>query len=176
MERKSLLMDVVSESSHFSLSRVYDNGPALFELTTQQGLEGIVQKRKNSLYYPGKRSRDWIKVKNLIDEDFVACGYIPRGDLCSLILGQYNGADLIFCGHVSLGVSMQEASLYPTSEQCPFSSTPSDSSHTRWYSPLQVCTVRYMERTSHGSMRQPRLKCFCRDKVPQECIFLPVTS
>lgn len=170
MERKQILNGTITESSRLAISRVFDNSPALFELTTQQGLEGIVQKRKNSLYHPGKRSRDWIKVKNLIDEDFVACGYIPKGDLCSLVLGKYSGADLIYCGHVTLGVSRQEASRYSTSDQCPFSSVPSDNNGTHWYSPLQVCTVRYMERTSSGSMRQPRLKCFRNDKTPHECV------
>lgn len=170
MERKQILNGTITESSRLAISRVFDNSPALFELTTQQGLEGIVQKRKNSLYHPGKRSRDWIKVKNLIDEDFVACGYIPKGDLCSLVLGQYSGADLIYCGHVTLGVSRQEASRYSTSDQCPFSSAPSDNGDTHWYSPLLVCTVRYMERSSSGSMRQPRLKCFRHDKTPHECV------
>ena len=170
MDRKRILSDVVSESNRLALSRVFDNSPALFELTTQQGLEGIVQKRKNSLYHPGKRSRNWIKVKNLIDEDFVACGYIPKGDLCTLILGQYEGGILTFCGHVTLGVSMQQASRFPTTDQCPISLAPADSAYARWYSPLQVCTVRYMERTSRGNMRQPRLKCFRNDKPPQACI------
>ena len=54
MERKRLLSDVVSESSRLALSRMFDNSSALFELTVRQGLEGIVQKRKNSLYHPGK--------------------------------------------------------------------------------------------------------------------------
>lgn len=170
MDRKRILSDVVSESNGLALSRVFDNSPALFELTTRQRLEGVVQKRKNSLYLPGKRSRDWIKVKNLIDEDFVACGYIPKGDHCTLILGQYEGGMLIFCGHVTLGVSMQQAAHFPVTDQSPLSPAPSGSTHALWYSPLQVCTVRYMERTSHGSMRQPRLKCFRNDKSPQACV------
>lgn len=170
MERKRILSDIISESNRLALSRIFDNSPALFELTTRQGLEGIVQKRKNSLYHPGKRSRDWIKVKNLIDEDFVACGYIQKGDLCTLILGQYENETLAFCGHVTLGVSLQQASRYPTVDQCPFVPAPANSEHARWYSPLQVCTVRYMERTSRGNMRQPRLKCFRYDKHPEACL------
>ena len=170
MERKRLLSDVVSESSRLALSRMFDNSSALFELTVRQGLEGIVQKRKNSLYHPGKRSRDWIKLKNLIDEDFVACGYMQKGDLCTLILGQYEGGTLIFCGHVTLSVSPQQAARFPTTDQCSLSPAPSGCAHARCYSSLQVCTVRYMERTSRGNMRQPRLKCFRNDKPPQACI------
>lgn len=51
----------------------------LFELIKAQGLEGMVAKRRDSKYYPGKRTKDWFKIKNLIDEDFLACGYVETG-------------------------------------------------------------------------------------------------
>lgn len=172
MERKEILSDAFTESERLARSRVFDNSPALFELTTRQGLEGIVQKRKNSLYHPGKRSRDWIKVKNLIDEDFVACGYIPKGDVCSLVLGQYDDGKLVYQGHVTLGVSRQVASGYPASDTCPFTPVPANCDRVHWYDPLRVCTVRYMERTGSGGLRQPRFKGFRTDKLPQECISL----
>lgn len=170
MERKEILADAFTESDRLARSRMFENSPALFELTTQQGLEGIVQKRKNSLYLPGKRSRDWIKVKNLIDEDFVACGYIPKGDQCSIVLGQYSNGFLLYQGHVTLGVSKQEAAGYPVTKICPFSDGQEHDVHVYWYSPLRVCTVRYMERTGSGSLRQPRMKGFRADKSPQECL------
>lgn len=169
-ERKQMLNEAVDERDRLAVSRVFDNSPELFQLTTRLGLEGIVQKRKNSLYHPGKRSSDWIKVKNLIDEDFVACGYIDKGAAHSLVLGQYDHGRLIYQGHVTLGVSGQEAAKYPVSHACPFEHTPIGNENARWYSPLRVCTVRYMERTSSGGMRQPRLKGFRTDKAPSDCI------
>ena len=51
---------------------------ALFRLTTEQGLEGIVQKRLDSRYQPGKCPRDWVKAKNHVDEGFLACDYILK--------------------------------------------------------------------------------------------------
>ena len=48
----------------------------LFQLTQAQGLEGIVAKRKDSLYFQGKWAKTWLKMKHLMDDDFVVCGYI----------------------------------------------------------------------------------------------------
>ena len=168
-ERKRILNETIAENGRIALSRTFENSRALFELTTAQGLEGIVLKRKDSLYHPGKRSRDWIKVKNLLDEDFVACGYIDKGDLCSLVLGKYKSGRLHYQGHVTLGVSRAEAAKYPVAEICPFEHKPPHHEPAKWYSPLRVCTVRYMERTSKGGLRQPRLRAFRSDKLPQEC-------
>lgn len=170
MKRKELLADIFTESDRLAQSRIFNNASALFDLTTHQRLEGIVQKRKNSLYHPGKRSRDWIKVKNLIDEDFVACGYIPKGGQWSIVLGKYDSKRLIYQGHVTLGVSKQEAKEYPVTDICPFTDEMENHEYACWYSPLRVCTVRYMERTGSGSLRQPRMKGFRTDKAPQDCL------
>jgi bifunctional non-homologous end joining protein LigD len=168
-ERKSILRDTVTDCERLAVSRVFEDGAGLLELTRSQTLEGIVQKRRGSLYRFGKRSRDWVKVKNLIDEDFVACGYIPKGNLCSLVLGQYEQGQLMYQGHVTLGVSREAAKRYPAKGECPFDELPAGNERACWYAPLRVCTVRYMERTSGGAMRQPRLKGFREDKRPGEC-------
>lgn len=168
-ERKRILNETIAENGRIAISRTFENSRTLFELTTAQGLEGIVLKRKDSLYHPGRRSKDWIKVKNLLDEDFVACGYIVKGDLYSLVLGKYESGCLRYQGHVTLGVSRTEAAKYPVANICPFEHEPPHHEHARWYSPLRVCTVRYMERTSKGGLRQPRLRAFRSDKLPMEC-------
>ena len=94
---------------------------ALFRLTTEQGLEGIVQKRLDSRYQPGKRSRDWVKVKNHVDEDFLACGYILKSPhTVSLVLGTWREGEMVYQGHVTLGVSRMAAGRFPTSPACPF--------------------------------------------------------
>ncbi|MBP1551320.1 MAG: hypothetical protein J6C04_03485, partial [Oscillospiraceae bacterium] len=49
--------------------------PAVCSMTVQQELEGVVAKRKGSLYFLGKRSKDWVKFKRMADKDFVICGY-----------------------------------------------------------------------------------------------------
>ncbi len=172
MARKEILRQTVKETGKLAVSRFIEhNGVAFFELTKEQGLEGIVAKRKESLYHLGKRSKDWLKIKNLIDEDFIACGFIDKGQgIVSLILAQYQGNALVYQGHVTLGVTMTKLAGFPTTVQA-LVGIPSQAGTVRWFQPPRVCTVTYMERTSAGGMRQPRLKTFRYDKTPRECVF-----
>jgi len=103
IERKSILRETACDRGRLAVSRtIEDNAKALFDQTTEHGLEGIVQKRKESLYHMGKRSHDWVKVKNLMDEDFLACGFITKGDqVTSLVLGSID-APLRYMGHVTV--------------------------------------------------------------------------
>lgn len=89
IDRKAILRETAFDRGRLAVSRtIAGNAKALFDQTTEQGLEGIVQKKKDSPYRMGKRSRDWVKVKNLVDEDFLACGYIAKGEqITSLVLG-----------------------------------------------------------------------------------------
>lgn len=169
INRKAILNDTVHENETLAVSRCIENqGVAFFDMTHAQGLEGIVAKRKNSLYHPGKTSKDWIKIKNLIDEDFVACGYIEKGrGVVSLILAQYEKRKLIEQGHVTLGVSMGKIAGFPTTTRAPAGIPAQEDA--RWFRPMRVCTVTYMERTSAGGMRQPRLKGFRDDKAARDC-------
>lgn len=86
MERKKLLSKAVKENDRLSISRYIEtNGIELFALTKERGLEGIVAKRKDSRYACGKRTKDWIKCKNLLDDDFIVCGYIVKEKELSLL-------------------------------------------------------------------------------------------
>lgn len=80
IERKELLQKAVkSEDSRFAVSRFIEkNGIAFYNLAKQKELEGIVAKHRDSKYYFDKRTKDWIKIKYLQDDDFVVLGYIPK--------------------------------------------------------------------------------------------------
>lgn len=175
MERKALLFDVVKEESErLSVSRfVEEHGSALYALAEQNHLEGIVCKRKDSRYYFGKRTRNWVKAKNMQDDDFLICGYIPKSDgVASLVLGQYgSGGQLLYKGHVTLGVSkddLQKLFSSPRAIQPLFQTIPSGNERAVWIKPL-VGTVRYMEKTASGSLRQPIFKGLRTDKTAEEC-------
>lgn len=91
-ERKEFLQKAVqSENSRFAVSRYIEkNGISFYNLAEQQELEGIVAKRKDSIYYLDRRTKDWIKIKYLQDDDFVVLGYVPKeNSMNSIILGQY---------------------------------------------------------------------------------------
>lgn len=170
-KRKKLLQKAVKkETPLFAVSRVVEKkGTALFELTKQQDLEGVVAKLKDSKYYLGKRTKDWIKIKNLIDEDFVVCGYIKKEKgIISLVLGQYRDGELVSKGHVTLGVS---SGIFKTIEKLKKAEAPfEEDDRTVWVKPVLVCTVKYMMKTNSGGMRQPVLKGLRYDKLPEECV------
>lgn len=174
LERKVLLQKTVSESPRLAVSRfVEERGKTLYELTERENLEGVVAKVKDSKYYFGKRTREWVKIKNLQDEDFVICGYIFKDNhMVSLVLGRYHGNELIYEGHVTLGVSGSNFRRIREQERLeapPFAVPPGHGNEKAiWIRPELVGTVSYMERTAKGGMRQPVFKGLREDKQPRD--------
>lgn len=169
-ERKKILNEAITENETLAVSRyIEETGIALYELAAQQKLEGVVAKRKWSYYFPGKRTKDWIKFKNLQDDDFVICGYIEKGGgVVSIVLGQYDQGELIDKGHVTLGLSHE---AFQAISKIPHSSPPfSDDDDTVWVKPELICTVKFMEKTASGKLRQPVFKGLREDKEPKECV------
>lgn len=177
LERKALLNKVVkSESERLSVSRIIEQyGIALYDLAEKQHLEGIVAKEVNSKYYFGKRTKEWIKCKALLDDDFVICGYIHKSNhMTSLVLGQYKNGQLIYKGHVTMGISKHDFSIISSQEEIdrPDMHVPEGHGNENavWIKPELVCTVEFMEYTSSGGMRQARYKGLRPDKNPEECV------
>ena len=88
IKRKDLLQKTVKENDRLAISRyIEEKGIDLYNLTVQQNLEGIVAKHKDSKYYFDKKTKDWIKIKYLKDDDYVVCGYIEKSSsIVSIIL------------------------------------------------------------------------------------------
>lgn len=172
MERKDLLSDIIMENDRINVSRyIEENGIAFFEAAKQQGLEGVVAKRKDSKYYFGKRTKDWIKFKVMETEDCIICGYIKKANnMTSLILGQYDGQRLIYKGHVTLGVSLRNLKEYSIriKDRSPFENPPVGNDGAVWIEPELVCVVESMP-TDKDSFRQPVFKGIRNDKCPLEC-------
>lgn len=178
IERKKLLQSVVqTESAYFAISRTIENhGIAFYQLAKDQNLEGIVAKRKDSKYYFDKRTKDWIKCKYLKDDDYVVCGYIPKANgMTSLVLGQYRGLELVYKGHVTLGVSGDAYRKIQTARRIPNPNmaVPKENAHTVWIEPKLVCTIKYMSKNASGSLRQPVFKGLRADKRPEVCLERP---
>ena len=174
-ERRELLRQTVVEDARLSLTRAVEGqGEALYRLAGQNGLEGVVAKRKASRYYPGHRTKDWVKMKNLMDDDFVVCGYICKSDpIVSLVLGQYRQGALCYCGHVTLGVSGPDFQLLlrQPAQTAPPLPVPAGHGNERavWLPPRFVCTVHFMQRLPGGTLRQPVFKGLRPDKSPEDC-------
>lgn len=161
MERKGILADLIEENDRFAVSRfIPEKGIALFQMTAAQEVEGVVAKRKDSLYHMGKRTKDWVKFKRMADEDFVICGYMP-GKMPSMILGEMQKGELVYVGTVTMGVKQADLK-YLKKGACPFRDRPNGKDEVVWCVPEMVCTVEYMPNTK-GALRQPVYKGIRQD-------------
>ena len=106
------------------------------------------------------------------DDDFVVCGYIHKDNhMTSIILGQYQDGKLIYKGHVTLGVGdkpFARIAEQPELSVPPFP-VPAGNENAIWLRPELVCTVKFLERTASGGMRQPVFKGLRDDKKAEEC-------
>lgn len=173
MERKKILKECFAEESgKIAYSRYIEgDGIKLFELAKQQNLEGVVAKKKDSLYWFGKETRDWVKIKVMADEDFILCGYILKpNNMTSFVIGQYDGNELVYKGHITLGASLRKLNQYKYSviSRSPFEYTPPGNEKAVWLAPELVCIVEYMPDESI-KRRQAVLKGIRDDKLPIEC-------
>jgi bifunctional non-homologous end joining protein LigD len=167
------------------------NGAALLAATREQGLEGIVAKRLDSRYEPGRRTGSWRKLRNRLRQELVIGGWLEgegnrAARIGALLVGdrEQPGAPLRYAGRVGSGLS--EAQLDDVLARLralelrtsPFarSTTRSRSASAtiprgaRWVDPQLVADVEYSERTSEGLLRQPVFKGLRDDKPPEEVV------
>lgn len=168
-ERKEILSKNVKEGFNLSISRYVSTcGVAFFELAERENLEGIVAKRKDGLYHIGRRTREWLKVKVMRDEDLLVLGYMPDGEgIKYLILGGYDENGVLQCrGKVSLGVSKAEQKIIKDFAKRNTASSPlfEEYKNAVWLKPELTGTVIYMQQTQSGAMRQPVWKGLRDDK------------
>jgi hypothetical protein len=82
---------------------------SIYRLAKEKGLEGIIAKRKSSIYRPGKRSPDWLKIKSRPQQEFIVCGFTEgkgsRKHFGALLLGAYRNGKLRYFGHSGTGFS-----------------------------------------------------------------------
>jgi bifunctional non-homologous end joining protein LigD len=151
---------------------------AALALTAERGLEGLVLKRKDSRYTAGARSRDWLKVKNRLRQEFVIGGWLPgrggrSGTLGSLLVGYMDGADggLVYAGRVGSGLAVAELeSLRSVLEELevpvsPFGNMPGLKG-ARFARPALVAEVEFAEWTAEGQLRHPVFIGLRADKDP----------
>ena len=148
------------------VDHVEGEGEALFEATSEQGLEGIVAKDAGSRYASGRRSRSWLKVKVPRCAELVVVGYRRArgspGGLRSLILAWGQDAALAYAGQVSVGLDgpMREGlreRLDGIRRDVPaFSGGPGNPLRGAVYAqPELVCEVRFSNVTRAGRLRHP---------------------
>lgn len=169
MERKAHLSNLVIENGRIAVSRyIEEQGMALYQAAEARQLEGVVAKRKNSLYYMGKKSNEWTKFKRMADEEFVVAGYIQKGQhTFGLVIAKYRGDMLVYKGHVTSGVTKEIVAMLKITGINPFRMLPIENRDAIWVEPNRVCVVEYMPNLQN-SLRQPVFKGFRDDVFPEE--------
>lgn len=169
MERKRILSQLVRENPRIAVSRYIEaEGRALYRAADEKKLEGVVAKRKESIYLMGRRTKDWIKFKRMADEEFIAAGYIQKGAYTfSLVLAKYQKGAMVYQGHVTSGVTAADIAELSATEKCPFQILPAGNENAVWVKPGRVCVVEYMPNTQNA-LRQPVFKGYRDDVQPAD--------
>src|SRR5581483_11965751 len=167
-DRKAVLAKVLTSSHNVNiLSFFKDDGMAAYQACVENGFEGIVAKRLDSIYEPGRRSPDWIKVKAQQTDEFVVGGFTQgQGSRASafgaLLLGSYDqSGHFIYCG--SVGTGFDERLLRETMRRVeplkqakhPFLKRPDEKKIVTWLKPQVVVEVKFMDWTRDFHLRTP---------------------
>jgi bifunctional non-homologous end joining protein LigD len=168
-ERRSRLeeLDLSANNWQTPPSQVGD-GDSMLDVSRARGLEGVVAKRLDSPYEPGRRSRSWLKVKNKQHEHLVIGGWAEgsgnrTGRIGALLVGYRDGDDLRYAGNVGSGFSDKvlkelQARLAPLERNdCPFVNRPRWP-HLHFVEPVLVCEVEFTEWTEERTLRHPVFK------------------
>ena len=178
-ERKLALSALLARSPARSPVRysdhVHGGGPAFFEQACKHELEGIIAKRASAPYHAG-RSKDWLKIKCIMRQEFVVGGYTPPGGtrthLGALLVGVQEGKQLRYAGKVGTGFTQQSLRelhqrLAPLERaSSPFSTplTGAPFRGARWVEPVLVAEISFAEFTQDGRMRHPSFQGLRDDK------------
>jgi bifunctional non-homologous end joining protein LigD len=185
LERRERLEGILDRRNRtVQLSEAFEDGHALEQAALQQGLEGVMAKRAQSRYEPGRRSREWLKVKpGKQRQEFVIAGYTKgqgrrAGRLGALILAVNRGGELHYVGNCGTGFTETEIDKLlkllrplerPTS---PFPAVPKmpriRKGDVVWVEPRLVCEVEFVEWTHDGHLRAPSYQGLREDKSPDQ--------
>ena len=181
-DRRARLEQLVLDGPAWQVPPTFPGeGEALYASTKQAGLEGVVAKRRDSTYLPGRRSECWVKVKHLARQSAVVIGWKPgeggrSGQLGSLLLGVQGPGGLVFAGHVGTGFSAQELRrlaglLAPLAADVPPCEVPREHARVaRWVRPALVAEVEFTAWTREGRLRHPSYKGLRDDVPPAEVV------
>ncbi len=180
--RKSLLRKALSFQGPVRfVAHRNTEGEASFEEACKRGLEGIIGKRGDSPYRPGRRGGDWVKFKCVAEQEFVIGGFTaPKGsrtDFGALLVGYYDDGVLRYAGKVGTGFGRQTLrTLGSRLRELETDSVPFDRgldrkpAATHWVRPQLVAQIAFGEWTRDGRLRQPRYLGLRDDKRPREVV------
>ena len=191
-ERREILKSVLPASEMVKISANFEtNGVEFFKLAEEMSLEGIMAKKEDSLYYPGTRSKDWLKIKTQQRQEVVIGGFTQNEgsskDFSALLVGVYENSQLVYTGKIGTGFTqklqrqMMEKFRPLITSSSPFSHVPDINKPSRfrpdppkavatWLKPEIICEVSFREMTGDGVMRHPSFEGLRDDKEPSEIL------
>lgn len=179
-ERRARL-DSLGLDGSWQAPAAYDDGEMLLEATRQQGLEGVVSKRRTSTYRPGERTAHWVKLAHRHRLSYVVGGWRPQEGtsdrLAALLVGEVTPEGLLYRGRVGSGIGARQSraltelvadlgrSDSPFADEVPRV----DARGTRWLEPVLVVDI-----DTHGKgyerLRQPSFQGVRADIAPEDLL------
>ncbi|MHA7244997.1 ATP-dependent DNA ligase [Paeniglutamicibacter antarcticus] len=166
--RRTALFGTVEEGLHVHLPPAHPGtAEEAFAASRDLGLEGVIAKRVEGRYHPGKRSKGWVKLKHELHQEVIVIGWrkgsgARKDTVGSLLLAVNEGGDLRYVGKVGTGFSSRDLAEAATMLNRIVRKTPpvddvpaSDRRDAVWASPRLVGEVKYSERTPGNKLRHP---------------------
>jgi len=191
-ERREILRQIVPEEGIIRVSDSFDTpGKEFFEAAKEMGLEGIIAKKKDSLYYQGSRSTDWLKIKANKRQEVVIGGYTKNEGtskpFSALLVGFFENGRFVYSGKIGTGfnhktqLDMLKQFQPLIRKTVPFDSEPDINKPSRfrpdpphatatWLDPELVCEVSFTEMTKDGVMRHPSFEGMRIDKQAKDVV------
>lgn len=184
IERKKRLKEIIPENDVIRYcEHLEGNGIGFFQAAKESDLEGIIAKKADSKYFPGKRISDWLKIKNHKSIEAIIAGYTePSGSrkfFGALILAEKKNGRLVYIGHTGTGFNDKMLKdLYKMMQPLRIEKSPFDQKiNTRrkvyWVEPRLVCEIKFTEFTKEGIVRHPVFLRLRDDKNVAEINFEP---
>ena len=156
-------------------------GQALLDATREQGLEGIVAKRLESRYEPGRRTGDWLKIKHTLRQELVIGGWLPgegrRAErIGALLMGYHEAGEFRYAGRVGTGFTdrtlaeLQKRLAPLRRDTSPFTGAPRLPRGAVFVEPCCVAEIEFRQWTDDRVMRAPSYKGFREDKAPRDVV------
>jgi bifunctional non-homologous end joining protein LigD len=166
-DRKAALKQTIAATERIRIiDALAEDGFVAYQACIENGLEGVVAKRADSLYEPGRRSKNWLKIKGTLTSEFLICGYTEgtgarHHTFGSLIVGYYDkNGKLAYAGGVGTGFNDKllrelQSRMEPLeTDSCPFPKKP-PGKKIQWIKPKLIAEIKFAEWTRDGILRSP---------------------